>query len=151
MWLSGKESTCQAGDMGLIPGLGRSPGEGNGNPLEYSCLGNSMDRGAWRATVHVAAESWTQLERLSSSVGGWQLWHGRPGNAFWKGELGKTDWRTWGNEPCELQGGEKELSRHQKGKFKGPEWGVCLECARNTKEASVPGWSEWRRGCLKRV
>ena len=39
-------------DMGLIPGLGRSPGEGNGNPLQYSCLENSMDRGAWRVTVH---------------------------------------------------------------------------------------------------
>ena len=46
----GKESACNAGDLGLIPGLGRSPGEGNGNPLQYSCLGNSMDRGAWRAT-----------------------------------------------------------------------------------------------------
>ena len=43
----GKESTCNAGDLGLIPGLGRYPGEGNGNPLWYSCLGNPMDRGAW--------------------------------------------------------------------------------------------------------
>ena len=42
----GKESACSAGDMGLIPGLGRSPGEGNGNPLQYSCLENPMDRGA---------------------------------------------------------------------------------------------------------
>ena len=40
-----------AGDMGLVPGLGRSPGGGNGNPLQYTCLGNPMDRGAWRATV----------------------------------------------------------------------------------------------------
>ena len=47
----GKESACNAGNLGLIPGLGRSPGEGNGNPFQYSCLGNSMDRGAWRATV----------------------------------------------------------------------------------------------------
>ena len=46
-----KESTCNAGDLGSIPGLGRSPGGGNGNPLQYSCLGNPMDRGAWRATV----------------------------------------------------------------------------------------------------
>ena len=46
-WLSGKKSTCQAGDPGLIPGLGRSPEEGNGNPLWYSCLENPMDRGAW--------------------------------------------------------------------------------------------------------
>ena len=48
----GKESACNAEDLGLIPGLGRSPGEGNGNPLQYSCLENSMDRGAWQATVH---------------------------------------------------------------------------------------------------
>ena len=50
-----------AGDMGLIPGLGRSPGEGNGNPLQYSCLENPMERGAWRATVHGIRDSWTQL------------------------------------------------------------------------------------------
>ena len=49
-WLSGKESTCNAGDDGSIPGLERSPGEGSGNPLQYSCLGSPMDRGAWRAT-----------------------------------------------------------------------------------------------------
>ena len=48
----GKESACNAGDPGLIPGLGRSPGEGKGNTLQYSCLENSMDRRAWRATVH---------------------------------------------------------------------------------------------------
>ena len=47
-----KESACNAGDAGLIPGLGRSPGEGNGNPLQDSCLKNSMDRGEWHATVH---------------------------------------------------------------------------------------------------
>ena len=46
-------------DAGLIPGSGRSPGVGNGNPLQYSCLENSMDRGAWWATVHGAAKSWT--------------------------------------------------------------------------------------------
>ena len=48
----GKESACNAGHLGLIPGSGRSPGEGNGNPLQYSCLENPMDRGAWQATVH---------------------------------------------------------------------------------------------------
>ena len=47
-WLRGKESTCNAGDGGSAPGLGRSSGEGNGNPLQCSCLGNRMDRGAWR-------------------------------------------------------------------------------------------------------
>ena len=49
----------EAGDAGLIPGSGRSPGGGNGNPLQYSCLGNPMDRGAWRATVHRVAKNWT--------------------------------------------------------------------------------------------
>ena len=48
----GKESACNTGDLGSIPGLGRSPGEGNGNPLQDSCLENPMDRGAWWATVH---------------------------------------------------------------------------------------------------
>ena len=48
----GKGSACGAGVLGLIPGLGRSPGEGNDNQLQYSCLENPMDRGAWRATVH---------------------------------------------------------------------------------------------------
>ena len=58
-WLSGKESAYNAGDMGLIPGSGRSPGGGNDNPLQYSCQENPMDRGAWLATVHRVAKSWT--------------------------------------------------------------------------------------------
>ena len=57
----GKESACNAGDLDLILWLGRSPGEENGNPLLHSCLENSKDRGAWRATVHRVAKSWTQL------------------------------------------------------------------------------------------
>ena len=57
----GKESTCNAGDPGLIPGSGRCSGEGNGNPLQYSCLENSMDGGVWRATVHGVTKSWTRL------------------------------------------------------------------------------------------
>ena len=52
---------CNAGDLGSIAGLGRSPGEGNGNPLQYSCLENPMDRGAWWATVHGVTKSQTQL------------------------------------------------------------------------------------------
>ena len=55
----GKESACNVRDPSSIPGLGRSPGEGNGNPLQYSCLENSMNRGVWRATVHGIAKSWT--------------------------------------------------------------------------------------------
>ena len=56
-----KNLPADAGDACLIPGSGRSPGERNGNPLQYSCLGNLMDRGAWRATVHGVAKSRTQL------------------------------------------------------------------------------------------
>ena len=60
-WLSGKESACHARDVGLIPGSGRSSGEGNSNPLQYSCLGNPIDRGAWGATVPWVAKSGTWL------------------------------------------------------------------------------------------
>ena len=60
-WLSGKEFICNAGDAGSILGSGRSPGEGNGNPLQHSCLENPMDRRAWRATVHGVAKSWASL------------------------------------------------------------------------------------------
>ena len=54
-----KASVCSAGDPDSFPGLGRSPGEGNGTPLQYSCLENPMGRGAWWATVHGVAKSWT--------------------------------------------------------------------------------------------
>ena len=57
----GKVSACTAGDLGSIPGLGISTAEKNGNPLQYSCLENPTDGGAWRATVHGVAKSWTQL------------------------------------------------------------------------------------------
>ena len=79
-WLGSKESTCNVGDAGLIPGSGRSPGEGNGNPLQHSCLGNPMDcirqaplgnpheqTGAWLATVHGVAKSWTWLSNNNKS------------------------------------------------------------------------------------
>ena len=56
-WLSGKESTGNAGDVSSILGSGRSPGEGNGNSLQYSCLGNPTDRGAWQAKVHGFAKN----------------------------------------------------------------------------------------------
>ena len=67
---AGKESACNSGDTGdicLMLGSGRSPGGGNGNSLQYSCLGNSMDRGAWRATVHKVAKS-------QASYGGGMKW-----------------------------------------------------------------------------
>ena len=61
-----KVSVCNAGDLGSIPGSGRSPGEGKGNPLQYSCLESPMDRGAWWATVHGVAKSWTLLNDFTS-------------------------------------------------------------------------------------
>ena len=57
----GKETVCNAGDLGSIPVVGRFPGEGNGNPLQYSCLENPMYRGTWRATVHGIAKSQARL------------------------------------------------------------------------------------------
>ena len=60
-WLSDKESSCQAGDVSSTPGSRRSPGEGNGNQLQYSCLRNPLDRGTWWATVHGVTKSWTWL------------------------------------------------------------------------------------------
>ena len=57
--LEGKVSACNAGDLGSIPESGISPGEGNGTPLQYSCLENPMDGGAWEAAVHGVAKSWT--------------------------------------------------------------------------------------------
>ena len=65
--LAGKESAYNAGDLGSIPGLGRSPAEGEGYPLQYACLENSMDGGAWQATVHRVSESDT-TEQLSLSL-----------------------------------------------------------------------------------
>ena len=62
-----KASACNVGDLGLIPGLGRSPGEGNGNPLQYSCLENPMDGGAWWATVHGVAKSRTRLSNFKTA------------------------------------------------------------------------------------
>ena len=61
-----KASACNVGDLGSIPGSGRSPGEGNGNPLQYSCLENPMDGGAWWATVHGVAKSRTRLSDFTS-------------------------------------------------------------------------------------
>ena len=64
----GKASACNAGDQGLIPGLGRYPGEGNSNPLQYSCLENPMDRGDWQVKVHRVTKSQTQLSNFTSML-----------------------------------------------------------------------------------
>ena len=65
---TGKESACNMGDPGLIPGSERFPGGGHGNPLQYSCLENPMNRGTWQATVLGAAKSWIPLKELSMPV-----------------------------------------------------------------------------------
>ena len=67
-WLSGKEYTCQAGDMRSIPGLGRSPEEGNGNLHQSSCLENPTDRGAWKTTVHGVTKTRTQLSDWTTAT-----------------------------------------------------------------------------------
>ena len=59
---NGKESACNAGDTGSIPGSGSSPGTRNGKPLQYSCLENPVDRETWRATIHRVAKSWTRVK-----------------------------------------------------------------------------------------
>ena len=69
--LTDKESACQAEETCSIPGSGRPPGKGNGNPLQCSCLGNPKDRGAWRVTVHGIIKSQTQLNDLSSN--NWEM------------------------------------------------------------------------------
>ena len=63
-----KNPPADAEGVGLIPGLGRSPGEGNGNPLQYSCLGNAMDRGAWWATVHRVTKNQTRLNTHTHNI-----------------------------------------------------------------------------------
>ena len=66
-WLSGKESACNAGDAGSIPGSGGSPGQGKGSPLQYSCLGNPMDRGAWWVKVHGIATEFDKTQCLNNN------------------------------------------------------------------------------------
>ena len=70
----GKASACSVGDLGSIPGSGGSPGEGNGNPLQYSCLENSMDRGAWWAAVHGVAKSRTGLSDFTFTCSLANIW-----------------------------------------------------------------------------
>ena len=71
----GKEIACNAGDSGSIPGSGRHPGEGNGNPLQYSCLENPRDRGAWWAAIYGVAQSWTRLSPVAAAFFKAQLSH----------------------------------------------------------------------------
>ena len=105
----GKESACNVGDQDLIPGLGRSPGEGNGNPLQYSCLENSIDGRAWQATVHGVAKSGTGLSDFTSLH--LKRWLGQIANNMFWGEPEK--------EPCSetLQFCKISIYYHQKTKL----------------------------------
>ena len=85
----GKESACNARDLGSTPGLGRFPGGGNGNPLQYSCLENAMDRGAWQATVRGVAESWMQLSHSLFFLGT------KICISFGAGRVGKSGRQDW--------------------------------------------------------
>ena len=89
-WLSGKESACNAGDSGdvaSIPELGRCPGRGNGNLLQYSCLGNPMDREAWRVIVHQVAQESDTTEHTCTSAKSTK-------KQYW-GEKWVAEWYTW--------------------------------------------------------
>ena len=83
------ESACNVGESGLIPQSGRPPGGGNGNPLQYSCLENAMDRGAWQATVRGVAESWMQLSHSLFFLGT------KICISFGAGRVGKSGRQDW--------------------------------------------------------
>ena len=102
-----KNPPANARDMGLIPGWGRSPREGNGNPLQYSCLGNPRDRGAWWATVHGVTKESDRTERVNNNKASFDRW-GNQGTERWShswkasevahGGAGVT--ATWLQSPC---------------------------------------------------
>ena len=83
-----QETTCNTGDAGSIPGPGRSPGEGNGNPLQYSCLGNLMDREAWRAIVHGVSRVRYDLVAKPPAPAHASMWNGFP-------KTSNTSSRSW--------------------------------------------------------
>ena len=100
---SGKESTCNVGDLGLVPDLGRSPGEGNGNPLQYSCLENSMDGGAWQATVLGLAKSWTRLSNFTLTFKGYGVISSAILQALFSAVVSKPILQTHQNNPGSLK------------------------------------------------
>ena len=120
-----KNPSANAGDLGYIPGLGRSPGEGNGNPLQYSCLENPMDGEAWCATVHGVAKSRTRLKQLSRSSSSSSSSDGFPVELFqilkddavkvlysicqqiWKTQQWPQDWKRSGFIPIPKKGNAK--------------------------------------------
>ena len=109
---NGKES---AGDQGSIPGLGRSSGEGNGNPLQYSCLENSMDREAWWATVRGVAKSWTWLTDSHIHTHTHTHTHNwRASEIWWLSSQWRTSWRRKDVCGCSLPAPKKTWKASQK-------------------------------------
>ena len=144
-WLSGIESACQCqrqrfnvGDKGSIPGSGRSSGGGNSNPLQYSCLGNPMDREAWQATVHGVTKSWT-----------WLLMHASPTEMM-------EGWRRqsvggWGEGFSRRQGQpvERQCTWCLRGTANNSEW-LCVWCA-ETKMRQSTEMEMLRKKCWDQV
>ena len=127
-WLIGTESALNAGesgDMGLIPGLGRSPGGGRGNPLQYSCPGNTTDWGLWRPTVHGVVKSGTQFSDWACththSIPNTHLWIGYY-LLFWSQQYSyeillkqikpQTNWNRFCLNVCSLERGNENLGEH---------------------------------------
>ena len=98
----GKESACNAGDPGWILGSGRSPGEGNSNPLQHSCLGNPMDRGAWRATVHGVTKDSDMTEWLTLSLSYFPKEGGAASPSVTMASHGMSFFRRWCPAPFPL-------------------------------------------------
>ena len=129
-----KESACSAADPGLIPGSGRSPGEGNGNSLQYPCLENPMDRGAWWAAVHGVAKSWAWLSNTATSALEY-LFSADP----WQG-----DWTPW-PKPSRLlsQTVNKYILRLQVLGVHWKDW--CWSWNFNTLATSCEELTRWKR------
>ena len=138
-WLSSKESSCNAGVADSIPGMGRSPGGGNGNPLQYSCLGNPMDREAWRATVYGVAKSghnWAtkrqQTEQQTVHCAFVQS-NVQPGGSWYR-----YFWKTWCLQACKAKGqgaNERCLYSVLPNYFKNPMGSMFLEITYWSREA----------------
>ena len=130
---NGKESSCNAGNLHSMPGSGRLPGEGNGNPLQHSCLENPMDRGAWWATVHGVAKSQTRLIDFTFTVYYSSVFvsTGFPG-----GSNGKESACNVGDP-----GSIPELGRSPGERNSNPHQYSCLENSHG--QMSLAGYSPW--------
>ena len=139
-----KESACNAGDLGSIPGSGRSPGEGHGYPLQCSCLENPMDRGARRVTVHGVAKSQTRLKRLSTCCFILILnTDGSITGAYWLCGLRQVSWSLWFSI---LKSVNLENFCLLRGLLHAGDSALCLELSHRSADANYPrgtGREQW--------